>query len=984
MANKPHLTVIIRDFAHQAETGRNSGIKPHLDFEYVALRNGEKGIIKPTLVGGKPAFAGGRKRTVNSQASFSSWYVDDPEFNVVKTDVQIPLEEDPNRPGFFRTTYGNPEEINRQNFDDIDASKMYFPIDNQLLGNEGLAHNYHFTTELKPHKFRYRGDEVFTFIGDDDLWVFIDNKLVIDLGGTHVFQKATLDLTLDGKPFFEKEFFGQTLKLIPGQEYSFVLFHAERHTKRSFFYFETTFELIPPPTVRLETPDSEAAEKPLDEGKFRFVLAEEAPLDQDLTVSFLVEGKAKEGQDYKSFSRPVVIPAGQKFVDVPVIPLFDEEIEGDEDVVVTLLDSEDYQRGMPYQGTVTIKDYVPCPNVSVIASIPEALEPGFGQAKVNGEFTITLAEPAFRDLAIAYTISGSATPGTDYKALSGTITIPKGKTAAKISIEPIKDDLKEGDETATITLKETADKVDNCYTINGEGGSNSATVTIVDAPCPIVCVFASDPQAIEPGVNSGGDNGEFTVQLDRPAWKTLTINAAVGGSATPSSDYQPIQVPITIEKGEVEVKIPVIPVEDQQQEGDETVILTLQEGDGYELCPDPSDYKAGVTIIDDVLPPCVGVTAPRPNAAEPGNGQVRVDGLFTIYLNRAAHKDITVHYTVVGTATPNQDYNALPGQVVVPRGQTSVNIPVIPRGDALREPTETVILTLKPSPTQDYELKPSQLPTRAIVNIRDTPPLPCVSIVASKPHAQEPGFKQPGRNGEFTIQLDHPWHHPLNIQYRVGGSARQNKDYKNLNNAVIPAGQTIVRLPVVPLEDQEREGDETVEVTLVNRPEYKLDPNPNRQSAVVKISDTPPIEVEIKAIKDKACEPREAGDEAPRGDQGRFLVELSQPAPQKMKIFYGISGSADPKGGDKDYLLKDDRGRNLGEKPRNNQIIFKAGEKKAVIHVVPLGDRDYRERNETVVAKLEDGKGYIVGRKDKDTVIIKPYKTDPGRRRGGN
>ncbi|MEO1521694.1 MAG: Calx-beta domain-containing protein, partial [Cyanobacteria bacterium J06633_2] len=917
------------------------------------------------------------------------------EFNTVKTDFKILLEEDPNRPGFFRTTYGNPEEINRENFDEIDASKMYFPINKQELGNEGLPHNYHFTTELKPHKFTYKGDEVFTFIGDDDLWVYIDGKLVIDLGGTHIFQKETLDLSLNGKPFFKKDFFGQTLKLIPGQEYEFVLFHAERHTKRSFFYFETTFELKEPPTVRLLTPvpstkePGAPGEQP-EPGKFRFVIDE--PIDEDLEISFNVTGKAKEGEDYISFNRPVTIPARQKSIDVPVFPLFDEEIEGDEDVVVTLEDTANYQRGMPYIGVVTIKDCPPpCPVVCVEATVPEALEPGFGQQKKNGVFTITLSEPSFKDLVIHYVVEQSSTAeaGVDYKTLSGSVTIPKGKTEREIFVEPIQDDLKEGNETVTIRLKQTDDPTGNCYKLKPDGREQTATVTIIDAPCPIACIIASDPEAIEPGLNSAGENGEFTITLDRPAWKDLTINLKPpGGDAKPGVDYQPLPTQVTIPKGDVEVKIPVIPIEDDQKEGDETVLLALAPGDGYEVCPDPSENRAVVVIIDFCPVPYAGVRAVA-DAIEPWAGQPGVNGLFRIYLTRPAHKDIVVNYKILdsSSATPGTDYVTLPNSATILKGNDSVDVPVVPKGDLVRESFETVVMQLQPSspPDPDYELNGQFAPIKATVRIQDKYVPPCVSIVASVNPAIEPGFKKAGKNGEFTIRLDRPFPQPIRIHYRVGGAAIPNTDYVKLGVVVMPANQTVVKLPVVPLKDDETpERNEAVEVTLLapaGSP-YKLHPDSRFHAAAVRIVDCPPIKVEIKAVKPNACEPREAGDEAPRGDWGRFMITLSQPAPARMRVAYGISGSADP-GQRKDYLLKDERGRILGAAPRNNKVVFKKNQRKLLIDVVPLGDRDYREGVERVVCTLQDGNGYILTRKKRDNVRIKPFNTDPGLVGGG-
>ena len=89
--------------------------------------------------------------------------------------------------------------------------------------------------------FTYHGGEKFTFRGDDDLWVFINRSLVMDLGGLHKQLSKTIEL--------------DTLGLNQGQKASFDLFFAERHTKESDFRVETTihFDNTPVPETTSTT-----------------------------------------------------------------------------------------------------------------------------------------------------------------------------------------------------------------------------------------------------------------------------------------------------------------------------------------------------------------------------------------------------------------------------------------------------------------------------------------------------------------------------------------------------------------------------------------------------------------------------------------------------------------------------------------------------------------------------------------------------------
>jgi fibro-slime domain-containing protein len=116
------------------------------------------------------------------------------------------------------------------------SSMKFFPVDGVGWGNSGLDNdqktprNYSFTTEIHT-TFQYNGGETFTFTGDDDVWIFINGKLAVDLGGLHMLVTGKVSLD-DAAP---------SLGITKGSVYPLDLFHAERHSVSSDFGFEMNF-----------------------------------------------------------------------------------------------------------------------------------------------------------------------------------------------------------------------------------------------------------------------------------------------------------------------------------------------------------------------------------------------------------------------------------------------------------------------------------------------------------------------------------------------------------------------------------------------------------------------------------------------------------------------------------------------------------------------------------------------------------------------
>jgi fibro-slime domain-containing protein len=173
------------------------------------------GSYKPVYVAGNdvspngPTFA-----PFTGAADFDVWYRDTAGINF-PINVQLPL-----------TTMGNSLVYDSADFHPIDAN---FGFGSEGYALNGVPNNWHFTTEALA-SFRYQGGEVFTFRGDDDIWVYINHKLAIDLGGIHGPEQGSVDLDLRAAE----------LGLVVGQLYDLQVFHAERNFSGSNYRFETS------------------------------------------------------------------------------------------------------------------------------------------------------------------------------------------------------------------------------------------------------------------------------------------------------------------------------------------------------------------------------------------------------------------------------------------------------------------------------------------------------------------------------------------------------------------------------------------------------------------------------------------------------------------------------------------------------------------------------------------------------------------------
>ena len=568
---------------------------------------------------------------------------------------------------------------------------------------------------------------------------------------------------------------------------------------------------------------------PVTPGRFTFTRT--GDISQPLVVNVnTVQGSATRTADYtfapdyvagsQGFST-FTIPAASATLDVVVTPVVDTAAEGPETVTLQLGPGVGYVLGGQASATVTIADDdTTLPRVSVAVAPTSIAENSASPAVL----TFSAAAPVAANLAINYTLSGTASSGADFIALPGSATIPAGASSATVNLTPVNDAISEPLETVRVTIAGHA-----AYIISPQ--ATNVTVNIVDDDVQIVNVTASDPTATEVDLTVPGaaaDTATFVVTRSGDISQALTVYYAVSGSngagnpALHGVDYEALPGVLLIPAGQASASVTLLPRFDGLGEGLENVLLQLGAGPtNYVLGSSPS---ATATIADAAGDkPAVDVI-PLTSATEGGS-----NGTFRMSARGAGTGTLVVPFSLAGTATAVTDFTVPTGATIAFDSGTltgtatftlangnpvTIDIPIVAVNDPTPEPLETVVLTITPGAT--YQ---SFAPTAsASMWLRDNDqPTVYVDTQVGTSGATIDTFTEGAATTpvKFYVSRTGSTAAALVVNYTLGGSATSGADYSAVSGtATIPAGALGVDVPLSIINDVIFEGTETIDFTF--------------------------------------------------------------------------------------------------------------------------------------------------------------------------
>lgn len=563
------------------------------------------------------------------------------------------------------------------------------------------------------------------------------------------------------------------------------------------------------PVVSIEATIGETAESSLDAlvRPGRFTISRRGGGDGALPVFFELGGTARNGEDYKKITKWVIIPGNTNQVNVDIAALDDALVEGDETVEIKLTtqQSDDFPFLMP------IREY--------------AIDPDHSAARVVIHDNDKPTGPAM--LAITSPKDGQRFLAPEVVGISATAIDPNGYISR---VEFYAGDQKIGvSELVFVRAPDPGTPIYHTFEWKQPPvGSHALTARAVDAAGGkvvskavgiiveragermTVSVEATDPIASESaGPDGVVDTATFTVRrVAGPRDVAVTVFYKLDGTARNGIDYQELNGRVTLPSGESSAKIIVVPIADKALEGEETVLLKIQEPACPEIfLPPPECYQiappgSAIAVIRDGPAsqlPKVAIVRPVSGAEYSSEADIEIvaevrdsDGYVSKVEFLADGRTIGAqNMAFFRPPSPGETQtfrfvwrDPMPGSHTLTARATDND-----GGSGLSQPVE--------------------------IKVREADSRPIVSVIATDAFAVEPASNAEANMATFLIRRAGSTNGALTVSYSMHGTAENGIDYEKLSGvAIIPAGLSATTVIVRPLPDNLTERNETVILQL--------------------------------------------------------------------------------------------------------------------------------------------------------------------------
>ena len=420
------------------------------------------------------------------------------------------------------------------------------------------------------------------------------------------------------------------------------------------------------------------------------------------------------------------------------------------------------------------------------------------------------------NLVVQYTVGGTAVPGVDYTANTGSmfpgslgatgqITIPDQSQVAVVQLSPVDFHGPQPDKTISLTL--AAPSTPGSYYIVTPG----AVVATITNPYPTQVTVSVSPTSVAPGGQS-----TFTFTRLGSTTSSLTVSFSFSGSAPYGTSYTQsgaatfstatLSGTVTIPAGTTSVPLTVTAANPMTVQPAQTAILTLQTGTGYAVS---GNSTAVLTILGNAITVSLAVTP-----TTPVNTPNSVS--FTFTRTGGAGTDVSVSFTLSGSATLNQQFTLVgafsgsvsPFSVFMPSGTTTVTLTATPISGVTLGFTRSIVITLGTSAAYNIGS-----PSSVTGFIQDPPVLlPSVTLTTNV----QALLDSVTTGVSFTFRIPNALTSDLVVSFNAYGNATLNLDYQVTNSlanvvwnpnpnkatistVVISAGSISTTINIVPL-----------------------------------------------------------------------------------------------------------------------------------------------------------------------------------------